>query len=62
MDEKKSLKARGSLGKLFVLATIISGVIAAYLMHKRGAPVTTIATETITNPLGSLASEVKSIL
>jgi hypothetical protein len=62
MDEEKSLEPRGSLGRFFVLATIISGVIAAYLMHKRGAPLTTIAKQTISNPLGSLASEVKNIL
>lgn len=62
MDEKKSLEARGTVGKLFVLATIIWGIVAAYLMHKRGASFTTIAKETITNPLGSLASEVKNIV
>lgn len=62
MDEKKSLEARGSVGTLFVLATIISGIVAAYLMHKRGASLTTIAKETITDPVGSLASEVKNIL
>lgn len=62
MDENKSLESRVSVGKLFVFATIISGIVAAYLMHKRGAPLTTIAKETITNPLGSLASEVNNLL
>ena len=62
MDEKKPLEARHTAGKLFILATIISGIVAAYLMHKRGAPLTTIAKETITDPLGSLASEVKNIV
>lgn len=49
---------RDTIRKLFVFATVASGVAAAYLMYRRGAPLGTIATRTITNPVGSLISEV----
>ena len=62
MGEGKDFERRSSLGKLFFLATIISGVVAAYLMHRRGESLTTIAKKTVTNPLGALASEVKNVL
>jgi hypothetical protein len=52
---------RERLRKLFVLATIISGVAAAYLMYRRGEPLGTIAARTITNPVGSLISEVSGL-
>ncbi len=46
------------LRRLFVLATVICGVAAAYLMYRRGEPLGTIAKKAITNPFGALASEV----
>jgi hypothetical protein len=49
---------RETLRKLFVYASVISGVVAAYLMYRRGEPLGTIATKAITNPVGSLISEV----
>jgi hypothetical protein len=52
---------RERLRKLFVLATIISGVAAAYLMYRRGEPLGAIAARTITNPVGSLISEVSGL-
>ena len=52
---------RERLRKLFVLATIISGVAAAYLMYRRGESLGAIAARTITNPVGSLISEVSSL-
>jgi hypothetical protein len=47
------------LRRLFVLATVICGVAAAYLMYRRGESLGAIAKKTITNPVGTLASEVR---
>ncbi len=40
-------------------ATIACGLTAAYLMYKRGVPLLQIAEKAVTNPLGSLVSEVQ---
>jgi hypothetical protein len=50
---------RSSLQKVILLATVVSGVVAAYLMYRRGESLGSIARRTITNPVGSLVSEVK---
>ncbi len=50
------------LRRLFVLATVISGVVAAYLMYRRGASLGAIAQKTISNPVGALASEVGNVV
>ncbi|WP_353072946.1 hypothetical protein [Tunturiibacter gelidiferens] len=50
------------MSKLILFATIASGVIAAYLMYRRGEPFGTIAKQAITNPVGSLMTEVKNKL
>jgi hypothetical protein len=52
---------REDLSKLFLAATVACGVIAAYLMYKRGESLGAIARKAISNPVGSLASEVKNI-
>ncbi|MGI4757288.1 MAG: hypothetical protein ACRYGF_10635 [Janthinobacterium lividum] len=39
--------------------TMAAGVVAAYLMVKRGAPVTEVLTKTLRNPFGALTSEVQ---
>ena len=46
------------LRTIFIFATVISGLAAAYLMYRRGAPLGAIAKKTLTNPVGTLASEV----
>jgi hypothetical protein len=53
-------EGRSSLQKVVLLATVVSGFIAAYLMYRRGEPLGSIAKQTITNPVGSLVSEVKN--
>ena len=58
----RKVSEKGSLGKLFFYATVVSGVVAAYLMYRRGESLGSIARQTISNPLGSLASEVKNAL
>ena len=50
------------MNKLILFATIASGVVAAYLMYKRGESIGTIAKNAITNPIGSLVTEVKNTL
>jgi hypothetical protein len=52
---------RESLRKLFFLATVICGVAAAYLMYRRGESLVSIAKKTLTNPVGTLASEVRNV-
>jgi hypothetical protein len=46
--------------KLIAFATVVSGLVAAYIMFRRGASLPTIAKQTVTNPVGSLISEVKN--
>jgi hypothetical protein len=54
------LETRSSTAKQLILfATVASGCIAAYLMYRRGESLGTIARQAITNPFGSLVSEVK---
>ncbi len=46
--------------KVILFATVASGFVAAYLMYRRGESLGSIAKRTITNPVGSLVSEVKN--
>ena len=46
--------------RVIFLATVVSGLVAAYLMYRRGESVLSIARRTATNPVGSLVSEVKN--
>ena len=46
--------------KIIVLATVACGVVAAYLMYRRGESLLSIASNAITNPVGSMVSEVKN--
>ncbi len=45
--------------KLIVWGSVLSGVVAAYLMYKRGTPIMTIAKKTVTNPVGALVGELR---
>ncbi|MBB5318522.1 hypothetical protein [Tunturibacter empetritectus] len=62
METEELVENRRSMSKLILFATIASGVIAAYLMYRRGEPLGTIAKQAITNPIGSLMTEVKNKL
>jgi hypothetical protein len=57
----KEIEAGFSFRKLITFATIASGVIAAYMMYRRGTPLPSIAKQTLLNPVGSLVSEVKNV-
>jgi hypothetical protein len=46
-----------------VYATVVSGLAAAYLMYKWGGEsMVAIARKTVTNPVGSLVSEVRNVV
>ncbi len=45
--------------KLIVWGSVLSGVVAAYLMYKRGTPLLTIARKTVINPVGALVGELR---
>ena len=49
---------REDLRKLIVAGMVISGVAAAILMYRRGESLFGVARKAITNPVGSLISEV----
>lgn len=51
---------RAKVQKLIAGATMAAGVIAAYLMYRRGESIFGIARKTILNPVGSFASEVEN--
>ena len=62
MGTEDQIESQGSLRKVILLATVVSGLVAAYLMYRRGESVGSIAKQAITNPVGSLVSEVKNVL
>lgn len=42
--------------------SVLAGVIAAYLMYRRGESLGTIAQKAIGNPVGSFVNEVKQVV
>ena len=46
--------------KFFFYATIASAAVAAYLLYKRGVPVSQIATDVIQHPIGTLVHELQN--
>ena len=62
MVAKEQVEAHSTLSKLIVYVTVLCGFVAAYLMYKRGESVVSIARKTVTNPVGSLVSEVKNVV
>jgi hypothetical protein len=62
MTAEERIEAHSTFGKLIVYATVVSGFVAAYLMFKRGESLVAIARKTVTNPVGSLVSEVQSVV
>ena len=62
MAAEEQLEAHSALSKVILYATVISGVVAAYLMSRRGESMFSIARKTVTNPVGSLVSEVKNVV
>jgi hypothetical protein len=62
MAVKERIEAHSTFSKLIVCATVISGFVAAYLMYKRGESLVAIARKLVTNPVGSLVSEVHNVV
>ena len=60
MAKENQIETQSSMKKVILFATIASGFVAAYLMYRRGESLGSIAKQTVTNPLGSLISEVKT--
>jgi hypothetical protein len=62
MAAEERMEPHSKLNKIIVHATVISGFVAAYLMYRRGESIVAIARKTVTNPVGSLVSEVKNVV
>jgi hypothetical protein len=62
MTAEEQIVEHSSFSKIIVYATVISGFVAAYLMYRRGESLVAIARQTVTNPVGSLVSEVKNVV
>jgi hypothetical protein len=62
MATEGQIETHGSMRKVIFYATIVSGCVAAYLMYRRGESFGAIAKQAITNPVGSLVSEVKNVV
>jgi hypothetical protein len=61
MDKEIQGEAHSSISKAILYVTVISGFVAAYLMYRRGESLVSIARKSVTNPIGSLVSEVKNV-
>jgi hypothetical protein len=48
--------------KLIVWGSVLSGVVAAYLMYKRGESLGTVVKRATLHPVGSLVAELKTAL
>jgi uncharacterized membrane-anchored protein len=53
------MSKEGKIRKLIVVGSVLSGVVAAYLMYRRDTPLLTIARKTVTNPIGALVGELR---
>jgi hypothetical protein len=60
MAKENRIESQSSMKRVILFATVVSGFVAAYLMYRRGESLGSIAKQTITNPVGSLISEVKT--
>jgi hypothetical protein len=49
-----------TLRRALFWGTIAAGGLAAYMMYRRGEPLDAIAAQTVTNPFGSLVSELRT--
>ena len=60
MEQEERIGTRSTMSKLIFYGMVTTGLVAAYLMHKRGESLVTIAKNVVTNPVGSLVAEVKN--
>jgi hypothetical protein len=57
---EEQVEQQAGLGRVILFATAVSGLVAAYLMYRRGESEMSIARQIVTNPVGSLVSEVRN--
>jgi hypothetical protein len=62
MAAEERVEAHSTFSRIIVYATVISWFVAAYLMYRRGESMMAIARKTVTNPVGSLVSEVEGVV
>jgi hypothetical protein len=62
MAAEERMERHSKFSKIIVYATVVSGFVAAFLMYRRGESMVAIARKTVTNPVGSLVSEVKNVV
>jgi hypothetical protein len=62
MAAAERMEPHSKFSRMIAYATVISGFVAAYLMYRRGESMVAIARKTVTNPVGSLVSEVKNVV
>jgi hypothetical protein len=62
MAAEERIGAQSTFSKVILYATVISGFVAAYLMFRRGESLVSIARKSVSNPVGSLVSEVKNVV
>jgi len=60
MAKEGRVETQSFMRRVILFATVASGFLAAYLMYRRGEFLGSIAKQAITNPVGSLVSEVKT--
>ena len=56
----RSMEGNRIMKRLLFWGTLIAGATAAYLMYRRGESLGTIAAQAVTNPVGSLVTELKT--
>ena len=60
MEQEERIGTQSTMSKLIFYGMVATGLVAAYLMHKRGESLVTIAKNVVTNPVGSLVAEVEN--
>jgi hypothetical protein len=60
MERKEGIGSQRVTSKLIFYGMVATGLVAAYLMHKRGDSLVMIARRVVTNPVGSLVEEVEN--
>ena len=58
--QERSKGDRGSMKRVISFATLASSFVATYLVHRRAESLASIAKQAITNPVGSMVSDLKT--
>ncbi len=56
------MRRKNNVSRYIFWGTLAAGVTAAYLMTRRGASFGEVASKTLTNPVGTLVTELKSAI